>query len=126
MIAQNYTIPESLGISSECRELLKSMLLPKPASRITLEEILANPWFKCVGPPLPTLTPPVAALRLRLSRFRPPNPRPLCALFTTSPQNMPRMPRTALPRGETALFLVQTSHDASRGAQAQLASCVQM
>lgn len=32
-------------ISQDCRDIIKSLLEPDPAKRITLEELLKNPWF---------------------------------------------------------------------------------
>ncbi len=46
MVGQKYVIPDQLGVSAECRELLRQMLLPDPRARITMEGITQNAWFK--------------------------------------------------------------------------------
>lgn len=41
----DYVIPEGLGISHQCRDLLTSMLRREPSQRITIADICAHPWF---------------------------------------------------------------------------------
>jgi serine/threonine-protein kinase SRK2 len=45
MVAKNIPMPSAVVISTPCRELLLAMLSPKPAERVTLEDVLAHPWF---------------------------------------------------------------------------------
>jgi serine/threonine-protein kinase SRK2 len=45
MVARNIPMPPAVSISTPCRELLLAMLSPKPAERVTLEDVLAHAWF---------------------------------------------------------------------------------
>ncbi|GAX76465.1 hypothetical protein CEUSTIGMA_g3910.t1 [Chlamydomonas eustigma] len=51
MVDMKYTIPEDVEVSSEGRDLLQRMLLPDPATRIQLEQIMVHPWFTTNLPP---------------------------------------------------------------------------
>lgn len=50
-VQAQFTLPDSLNLSADCRELLCRMLVPKPTQRITLEEIKRHPWFVVDLPP---------------------------------------------------------------------------
>jgi len=51
MVGCRYEIPEELGLSEDCKDLLRRMLLPEPHKRITTEGILDHPWFNTNLPP---------------------------------------------------------------------------
>lgn len=51
MVGCRYEIPEELGLSEDCKDLLRRMLLPEPHKRITTEDILEHPWFNTNLPP---------------------------------------------------------------------------
>jgi serine/threonine-protein kinase SRK2 len=51
MVGMRYTIPDGVEVSPEGRDLLQCMLLPDPASRIQLEQIMVHPWFTTNLPP---------------------------------------------------------------------------
>ena len=51
MKAQDYALPDSLGLTPECRTLLKSLLHPDVATRIPMAGIMADPWFRTDLPP---------------------------------------------------------------------------
>ncbi|KAG1679770.1 hypothetical protein FOA52_012681 [Chlamydomonas sp. UWO 241] len=51
MVGMRYTIPEGVEVSPEGRDLLQRMLLPDPAARIQLEQIMVHPWFTTNLPP---------------------------------------------------------------------------
>jgi serine/threonine-protein kinase SRK2 len=42
MVGMRYTIPEGVEVSTEGRDLLQRMLLPDPAARIQLEQIMVR------------------------------------------------------------------------------------
>lgn len=41
-----YAIPENLGISSECQNLLAGIFVADPNARVTISQIKAHPWFQ--------------------------------------------------------------------------------
>ncbi|KOM32517.1 hypothetical protein LR48_Vigan01g207300 [Vigna angularis] len=45
IIGVQYSIPDYVRVSSECRNLLSSIFVADPAKRITIPEIKQNPWF---------------------------------------------------------------------------------
>ena len=45
MHTQDYFLPDNLGLTPECKALLKQLLHPDQHQRISTQEILANPWF---------------------------------------------------------------------------------
>lgn len=51
MVNKNYVIPENVRISTECLDLLQKMLNPDPNARLTMEGIMAHPWFVTNLPP---------------------------------------------------------------------------
>lgn len=51
MVRAEYTIPLGVGLSSSCHELLNLLLVPNPATRISLEGIKQHPWFTVDLPP---------------------------------------------------------------------------
>jgi hypothetical protein len=51
MVGRQYRFPPDAGISAECIDLLQQMLLPEPHRRITVEGIMAHPWFNTNLPP---------------------------------------------------------------------------
>lgn len=51
MMAMEYAIPHGVDVSPEGLDLLQRMLLPKPEERITMDQILAHPWFLANLPP---------------------------------------------------------------------------
>ena len=83
-----YEFPPHVKVSKECRDLLAHILVPDPASRITIPEIQQHPWYLKDLPPgvaemndnLPVPTtgvqvggPPVLA---PISPLKPPPPPP--------------------------------------------------
>ena len=68
-----------LPFIAECLDILKRMLLPDPAERITIEKILTHPWFVArlpsevslggdvisvtVTPPTPSSCPPMISVK---------------------------------------------------------------
>lgn len=40
-----YEFPAHVKVSKECRDLLSHILVPDPASRITIPEIQRHPWY---------------------------------------------------------------------------------
>jgi hypothetical protein len=51
MVGRQYRFPPDAAISAECIDLLQQMLLPEPHRRITIEGIMAHPWFNTNLPP---------------------------------------------------------------------------
>jgi hypothetical protein len=51
MVGRQYHFPPDAAISAECIDLLQQMLLPEPHRRITVEGIMAHPWFNTNLPP---------------------------------------------------------------------------
>ncbi|MEW5305611.1 MAG: hypothetical protein WDW38_008094 [Sanguina aurantia] len=51
MEAQHYTIPTNVGLSPEVCALLKRMLLPDPSKRISIDQVVQDPWFTTNLPP---------------------------------------------------------------------------
>lgn len=49
--AADYYLPDSLGLSLECKALLKKLLHPDWKARVKIPEIMADPWFKADLPP---------------------------------------------------------------------------
>ncbi|KIZ04694.1 Serine/threonine-protein kinase SAPK10, putative [Monoraphidium neglectum] len=45
IVAMQWTIPDGVEISAECRQLLGRMLVRDPDDRITMGEIFRHPWF---------------------------------------------------------------------------------
>ncbi|XP_020573822.1 serine/threonine-protein kinase SAPK3-like isoform X2 [Phalaenopsis equestris] len=45
ILAVQYSIPEYVRVSAECRQLLSRIFVSNPAKRITIPEIKKNPWF---------------------------------------------------------------------------------
>ncbi len=41
----DYTFPERLQLSEECKDLVSRLLVADPARRITLPDILRHPWY---------------------------------------------------------------------------------
>jgi serine/threonine protein kinase len=44
-LALQWSIPNGIEISAECRDLLTRMLVRNPDERITMAEIHRHPWF---------------------------------------------------------------------------------
>lgn len=51
MEGQKYTIPPNVDLSPEVCVLLKRMLLPDPTQRISIDEVVQDPWFNTNLPP---------------------------------------------------------------------------
>lgn len=51
MEGEKYPLPPNVVISPECLDILRKLLKPNPAERLTLEGILAHPWFLKKLPP---------------------------------------------------------------------------
>lgn len=45
ILTVQYTIPENINISQECRHLISRIFVPDPESRITIPEIKRHDWF---------------------------------------------------------------------------------
>ena len=46
-----YEFPPHVRVSRECKDLLKNILVPDPASRYTVEDIQRHPWYLKDLPP---------------------------------------------------------------------------
>ncbi len=55
VVTADYTIPEQVPVSAECKALVQRLLCPDPKARICMEDILAQPWF-CEALPEGALT----------------------------------------------------------------------
>ena len=55
VVTADYTIPEQVAVSAECKALMQRLLCPDPKARICMEDILAQPWF-CEALPEGALT----------------------------------------------------------------------
>lgn len=51
MKAQDYYLPDSLGLTSECKSLLQKLLHPDWTKRCKIPEIMQDPWFRTDLPP---------------------------------------------------------------------------
>lgn len=51
MEQEKYPLPSSVLLSTDCTDFLRRMLKPNPAQRLTLEGVLAHPWFLKKLPP---------------------------------------------------------------------------
>ena len=51
MKASDYYLPESLGLTSECKALLHKLLHPDWTKRVKIPEIMADAWFRTDLPP---------------------------------------------------------------------------
>lgn len=45
MVAAEYTIPQDIPVSSQCRHLLQGLLVADPEQRMTIQQVLSQPWF---------------------------------------------------------------------------------
>lgn len=45
ILAIQYSIPEYVRVSADCRQLLSRIFVSNPSNRITISEIFKNPWF---------------------------------------------------------------------------------
>lgn len=45
MVKADYTMPEDVPVSAECKELVQRLLVPEPSHRMSMRDILAHPWF---------------------------------------------------------------------------------
>ena len=45
MVKADYTFPEDVPVSAECKELVQRLLVPEPSHRMSMLDILAHPWF---------------------------------------------------------------------------------
>jgi len=66
-----YEFPPHVRVSRECKDLLKCILVPDPASRYTVEDIQRHPWYLKDLPPgvkemNDNLPPPAPGLQVRL------------------------------------------------------------
>ena len=50
IVAAEYTIPRDIPVSSQCRHLLQGLLVADPEERMSIQEVLSQPWF-CQGLP---------------------------------------------------------------------------
>lgn len=48
---QEYYLPDSLGLTPECKNLLRQLLHPDWERRIKVAGIMADPWFRTDLPP---------------------------------------------------------------------------
>lgn len=65
-----YEFPPHVRVSRECKDLLKNILVPDPASRYTVEDIQRHPWYLKDLPPgvkemNDNLPPPAPGLQVR-------------------------------------------------------------
>lgn len=51
MKSSDYYLPESLGLTPECKALLHKLLHPDWTKRVKIPEIMADPWFRTDLPP---------------------------------------------------------------------------
>lgn len=51
MESEGYTMPAGVAVSSECVDMLRGLLQPKPEARLSLEAVLDHPWFVKKLPP---------------------------------------------------------------------------
>jgi serine/threonine-protein kinase SRK2 len=51
MKTQDYYLPDSLGLTPECKGLLQKLLHPDWSTRIKVAGIMADPWFQTDLPP---------------------------------------------------------------------------
>lgn len=51
MKSSDYYLPESLGLTPECKALLHKLLHPDWTKRVKMPEIMADPWFRTDLPP---------------------------------------------------------------------------
>ena len=91
-----YVLPPELPASEACKDLLKCLLVADPAKRISLERILAHPWF------LENLPPGALSMNDHYLGKTPNLSHEVCLLFT------PRTPATG-----PASFAVSSSTDPS-------------
>eukprot|EP01113_Clastostelium_recurvatum_P046866 TRINITY_DN8275_c0_g1_i5.p1 TRINITY_DN8275_c0_g1~~TRINITY_DN8275_c0_g1_i5.p1 ORF type:complete len:608 (-),score=154.57 TRINITY_DN8275_c0_g1_i5:146-1969(-) len=59
-LAGEYQVPDDMGISDECRDLLDRMIQPNPANRACLREMCTHPWITNNG----ALAPPETYLNI--------------------------------------------------------------
>ncbi len=45
IVRADYTFPEHVPVSEECKVLMQRLLVPEPSQRMCMEEILVQPWF---------------------------------------------------------------------------------
>ena len=45
IVKADYTIPDYVPVSAECKHLVQNLLIPEPRRRMCMEDILAQPWF---------------------------------------------------------------------------------
>lgn len=51
VVAGDYIIPDVPGVSAECVNLIRGLLTPNAEKRITIQEVMATPWFQTNLPP---------------------------------------------------------------------------
>lgn len=59
-LAGEYQVPDDMGISDECRDLLDRMIQPNPVNRACLREMCTHPWITKNG----SLSPPEIHLNI--------------------------------------------------------------
>jgi serine/threonine-protein kinase SRK2 len=72
-----YEFPPHVRVSRECKDLLKNILVPDPASRYTVEDIQRHPWYLKDLPPgvkemNDNLPPPAPGLQASAAHSAPP------------------------------------------------------
>lgn len=45
IVTADYVIPESIPLSSECKDLIRRIFVVNPGMRINLDQIKTHPWF---------------------------------------------------------------------------------
>lgn len=45
IVTADYVIPESIPLSSECKDLIRRVFVVNPGMRINLDQIKTHPWF---------------------------------------------------------------------------------
>jgi len=117
-----YSFPDTVNVSEQAKDLIHSILRTEPHSRLSLDEIIASPWFQGaqrLPPPMPTtvsafsITPRVGSSSARSETpergaadfARIDSPVPRFPLRDRSPSNV-ATPNSAaqhgLPRGQSA------------------------
>lgn len=46
IVAAEYVIPQDIPVSSQCKHLLRGLLVPNPQHRMSIPEVLSQPWFR--------------------------------------------------------------------------------
>ncbi len=58
VLQADYQVPEDAHVSAHVADLIAGMLVVDPGRRMSIQQIMQHPWFRCVSLPLFSAPPP--------------------------------------------------------------------